>query len=373
MGEMMNNIDNTALLERFLSYVAIDSETGDEKEMGEKLVLDFKEIGCDVYTDEIKDVAQTTGFNVYATLKGEPELEPIMFSAHMDTVVPGRKVKATVCDDGFVRSDGTTVLGGDDKAGIAAIVHAMKSARDVSHRTVEAIITVREESGMYGAKNLDYSRIKSKKCIVLDSSGGPCDVISGAPGQNRITVTVIGRKAHAGVEPEAGISAIAVAAEAVASMKLLRVDFETTCNIGTFTAVGPTNIVTEKVLLELEVRSRNTKKLQGHTNHILDCIKEACEKYGAKFESEVATSYLGYYHSDEHPLIKEVSRAAGNIGLKAQTKMSGGGSDANVFNQNGIEAINLGVGMQKVHTTAEQLCIKDMQDASALCLELMKG
>ncbi len=367
------NINNKDLLDRFLSYVAIDSETGTEKEMGEKLVLDFKEIGCDVYTDEIKEVAQTTGFNVYATLKGESNLEPIMFSAHMDTVVPGCGVKATVCDDGFVRSDGTTILGGDDKAGIAAIVEAMKAACGVSHRTIEAVITVREESGMYGAKNLDYSRMESKNCIVLDSSGGPCDVISGAPGQNKITATVIGRKAHAGVEPEAGISAIEVAAQAVANMKLLRVDFETTCNIGTFTAAGPTNIVTEKVLLELEVRSRNTEKLQEHTTHILDCIKEACEKFGAKFESEVSTSYLGYYHSDDHPLIKEVSLAAEKIGLKTQTKMSGGGSDANIFNQNSIEAINLGVGMQKVHTTAEQLCIKDMQDTAALCFELMKG
>ncbi len=369
----MNSIDNKALLERFLSYVAIDSETGDEKEMGEKLVLDFEAIGCDVYTDEIKDVAQTTGFNVYATLKGEPDLEPIMFSAHMDTVVPGCKVKATVCDDGFVRSDGTTILGGDDKAGISAIVEAMKAARDVSHRTVEAIITVREESGMHGAKNLEYSKIKSKKCIVLDSSGGPCDVISSAPGQNKITATVIGRKAHAGIEPETGISAIEVAAHAVANMKLLRVDFETTCNIGTFTAVGPTNIVADKVLLEIEVRSRNTGKLKEHTKHILDCIKEACEKFDTKFESKVETSYLGYHIPDEHLLIKEIALAAEKIGLKTETKTSGGGSDANIFNQNNIEAINLGIGIQKVHTNSEQLCIKDMQDASALCLELMKG
>ncbi len=369
----MSTIDKKALTQRLLDYVQIDSETGDEGAMAARLVEDFKAMGCEVTTDEITDVAKTTGHNVYATLKGDDSLPPILFSSHMDTVIPGKGVKPRIDDDGYIRSDGTTVLGGDDKAGICAIMEAMKAAATTSHRTVEAIITVREESGMYGAKNLDYGRIKSKEGVVLDSSGGPHFIISGAPGQNKITATIIGRKAHAGVEPEAGISAIQVAAHAVAQMELLRVDFETTCNIGTFTADGPTNIVTEQVKLVMEVRSRNTDKLNAHTTHLIDCMKNACEKFGATFEHEVATSYLGYFHSDDHPLVQKVMQAAKNIGLEPQTKMSGGGSDANVFNQHGIEALNIGVGMEKVHTTNEQLCIAHMEQASELCLELMKG
>ncbi len=367
----MNTIDKNSIVERLLDYVQIDSETGDEGAMAARLVEDFKAIGCEVTIDDVAEVAQTTGHNVYATLKGDPNLEPLLFSSHMDTVVPGKGIKPQICEDGFIRSDGTTILGGDDKAGICAIMEAMRACADQPHRTVEAVITVREESGMYGAKNLDYARITSKKGIILDSSGGPCDIISGAPGQNKITATIIGRRAHAGVEPEAGISAIEVAAHAVANMKLLRVDFETTCNIGTFSASGPTNIVTERVELVMEVRSRSTEKLQKHTDHLINAIAQACEKFGASFEHEVATSYLGYFFEDEHPLIQQVMQANRLVGLTPTTKMSGGGSDANVFNQNGIESLNMGVGMQKVHTTNEQLCIEDMVKASNVCLALM--
>ncbi len=368
----MGAINNKDLLQRFLEYIAIDSETGDELNMAIRLKEDFLSLGCEVYTDDIKEVAKTSGFNVYATLKGDEGAEPIIFNSHMDTVVPGLSIKATVCDDGFVRSDGTTILGGDDKAGIAAIVEAMKAVSDIPHRTIEAVITVREESGMFGSKNLEYSRLKSKKAVVLDSSGGPYDIIVGAPGQNKISVSIIGKKAHAGVAPEEGISAIQVAADAVSKMKLLRVDEETTCNIGTFKSEGPTNIVTERTELVLEVRSRNTEKLIAHTKHLTDCIESSCEKFGAKCEIDVATSYLGYHLSDDNPLVKMVFDATEKLGLGAKTKMSGGGSDANIFNQKGIEAVNLGVGMQKAHTTDEQLCIKDMEDAAAVCLEIMK-
>ncbi len=368
----MGNIDRQSLIDRLMAYVQIDSETGDEGEMAKCLVEDFKALGCEVYTDDIKEVAKTTGCNVYATLKGDESLDPIMFSSHMDTVVPGKGIKPRIDDDGYIRSGDDTILGGDDKAGIAAIMEAMKAAKAKGgHRTVEAVITVREESGMFGAKNLEYSRIKSKSGIVLDSSGGPEHIITGAPGQNKISAVIIGKKAHAGVEPEAGISAIEVAAHAVSNMKLLRVDFETTCNIGTFSASGATNIVTERVILELEVRSRSTEKLEAHTKHIVDCMKEACEKFGGTLEHTVATSYLGYNYEDDFPLVQKVADAAKKLGLSPECKKSGGGSDANIYNLNGIETLNLGVGMEKVHTTNEQLSIEKMENASNLCFELM--
>ena len=367
----MSTIDNKALLERFLEYVQIDSETGDEAAMAERLIADCKAIGCTVTTDDVKEVAKTNGCNVYVTLEGNPDLEPIMFSSHMDTVVPGKGVKPQVDADGYVRSDGTTVLGGDDKAGICAIIEAMKAVKGTDHRTVEAVFTVREESGMFGAKNLDYSRIRSKRGVILDSGGGPDKIITGAPGQNKITAKIVGRKAHAGVSPEAGISAIQVAAHAVAAMELLRIDFETTCNIGTFTASGPTNIVTESVDLVMEVRSRNTDKLIAHTAHMVGCMAEACEKFGATFEHTVATSYLGYSHADDHPLVALIADAGRSMGLTPVCASSGGGSDANIYNQNGIVACNLGVGMEKVHTTAEQQSIAQMEQAATLCMKLM--
>ncbi len=369
----MSHVNKSALLQRFLEYVQIDSETGDEGAMAARLVADLTEMGCTVTTDDVTEVAMTTGCNVYATLEGDADLEPILFSSHMDTVVPGKGIKPQVDEDGYVRSDGTTVLGGDDKAGICAIMEAMKAVQGQKHRTVEAVFTVREESGMYGAKNLDYGRIRSKMGVVLDSGGGPDKIITGAPGQNKISAKFIGRKAHAGVAPEAGISAIQVAAHAVAAMELLRIDFETTCNIGTFHADGPTNIVTESVDLMMEVRSRNTDKLNAHTAHVISCMEAACEKFGARVEYDVSTSYLGYSHGDDHPLVVRVAEAARAVGLEPVSASSGGGSDANIFNQHGIAALNIGVGMEKVHTTAEQQSIADMEKAAEVCETLMLG
>ena len=366
-------IDKNALLERFLEYVQIDSETGNEGAMADRLVADFKALGCTVTTDDIHEAAMTTGSNVYATLPGRADLEPIMFSAHMDTVVPGKGVKPRVDPDGYVRSDGTTVLGGDDKAGICAIMEAMKAVRDLEHRTVEAVITVREESGMFGAKNLDYGRIQSKSCIVLDSSGGPDKIITAAPGQNKIRATITGRRAHAGLAPETGINAIQVAAHAVAAMQLLRIDEETTCNIGTFKAEGPTNVVSETAYLELEVRSRDNAKLEAHTAHLVGCLENACETFGAKLDCQVSTSYLGYSHDGSHPLVARLADTIRRMGMEPVLAASGGGSDANIYGNNGISAVNMGVGMGKVHTTAEEQNIEQMVTASQVCLELMKA
>ncbi|WP_409967608.1 M20/M25/M40 family metallo-hydrolase [Bengtsoniella intestinalis] len=365
-------IDNQSLLNRFLTYVQIPSETGHEQPMTDRLVADLTAMGCAVTTDDVHDRANTTGANVYATLAGDPTLPPILFSAHMDTVTPGVGIRPQVCDDGYVRSDGTTILGGDDKAGICAIMEALSAAKDIPNRpTIEAAFTVREESGLVGAKTLDYSRILSKQCIVLDSSGSANDIIVGAPGQNTITATIIGRKAHAGVAPEEGISAIQVGAHAVAAMNLLRVDHETTCNIGTFSAAGATNIVTERVDLVLECRSLNNEKLTAHTQHLVDCMQSACDKFGATLECTVTTSYLGYHHDQTTPLVQRVFDACKAQNLTPNPTTSGGGSDANIYNQHGITALNLGVGMEKVHTTAEQLSIRDMEASAALCLHLM--
>ncbi len=368
----MSKIDREALVERLLRYVQIDSETGDEGEMARRLEEDFRALGCVVTTDDVHEAAQTTGSNIYATLPGDPSLEPLMLSAHMDTVIPGKGVRPRVCEDGYIRSDGSTVLGGDDKAGVCAIMEAMKAVSATTHRTVEAVITVREESGLVGAKNLDYSRIHAKKAVVLDTGGTGGDIITRAPGQNKIVAVIHGKKAHAGSSPEKGISAIQAAAHGVAAMNLLRVDEETTCNIGTFMAEGPTNIVNATARLVLEVRSRSEEKLEAQTKHLVDCLEEACRKFGAQLETEVTTSYLGFSLSEEEPLVQWLFQAAREVGLEPRTVGSGGGSDANIYNRHGITAVNIGVGMEKVHTTEEQLSIKDMTNTAEMICRLLQ-
>ena len=136
---------------------------------------------------------------------------------------------------------------------------------------------------------------------------------------------------------------------------------------------GPTNVVSETAFVELEVRSRNNAKLEAHTKHLVGCLEEACEKFGAKLDCTVSTSYLGYSHPADHPLVLRLSEVVRAAGLEPELAASGGGSDANIYGNNGIDALNMGVGMEKVHTTGEQQNIADMEKASEICLELMKA
>lgn len=369
---MTYHIDEKALLERFLTLVQIDSETGNELEIATYLKQKLEELGLNVTTDTPPDCVNTNGFNIYATLEGDKNLEPIVFSCHMDTVVPGVNIKPQVCDDGYVRSDGTTILGGDDKAGVAAIIEAVIQAKKLPRRpTVEVVFTVREESGLLGAKELDYSRIISKRGVVLDSSGSPALITTSAPGQQKITITIEGKRAHAGIAPETGISAIEVACHAVTKMKLLRIDEETTCNIGTFHSEGPTNIVSPEATLVMEVRSRNQDKLDAHIAHLEGAVKEATEQFGVSYQFQSVCSYKGFHLPDSHPLVQQVIEAEQSMGLKPVTLGSGGGSDANEFNGHGIATVNVAIGMEKVHTTAEQQNIVHMNQGAELCYQMI--
>ena len=204
-------INKERLLSAFLDYVRIDSESTHEGAMAARIAEDLKAIGCEIYVDQTMELTGSETGNVYCTLPGTVPGEPILLSAHMDTVVPGVGVEPVI-EDGVIRSKGDTVLGGDDKSGVAAIVEALRTIveNNLPHPTVEAMFAVCEEIGLRGSKHMEYSRITAKKAAVLDSSGDAGKIITAAPGQYKLNAAVIGRRAHAGVAPEEGISAIQV-------------------------------------------------------------------------------------------------------------------------------------------------------------------
>jgi len=366
-------MNSQRLIDTFLKYVQIDSESHNELEMAKSVMADLSEIGCEVYMDSCGEKFGSNAGNVYAVLKGDSEKEPILFSAHMDTVVPGNGVKPVI-KDGAVYSDGTTVLGGDDKSGVAAVIEALRTITEenIPRPTIEVVFSVCEEVGLLGSANLDYSRITAKKAAVLDSSGDAGRIITSAPGQVKIDGYFVGRSAHAGIAPETGISAIQIAAEAVSNMKLLRIDDETTANIGTFSCEGATNIVAEKVHFIAEARSLNREKLAAQTLHMTQCIDNACKKFGGKFEGKVFEMYQPYKKADSDSFVQEVMAACEKAGLKAEIASTGGGSDANNMNQNGISALVLGTGMANVHTVNEYITIENLENTAKLVLELMK-
>ena len=366
-------INEERLVERFLEYIQIDSPTKEELEFANFIKGELEKLGLEVYMDDAgKDVGSNAG-NIIGRLKGNPNGTPILFSCHMDTVSPGRGIKPQI-KEGIISSDGTTILGADNKAGIAAILEAIEiiKEKNLDHGDIEVVFSIFEEGGLYGAKGLDYSKFNAKKAFVMDSGGEPGTIIYKGPAQNKMNIKFIGKEAHAGVAPESGVSAIVMAAEAISNMKLLRIDEETTANVGIIQGGSATNVVTPVVVLEAEARSLDNNKLKVQTDHMVNCCNEAAEKFKGKVEIDVDHTYDAFEVSLDHELIEDVKAANEILGFNTITVTSGGGSDTNIFNANGITAINLAIGEMAPHTLEEHIYIKDLVNSSKLALELMK-
>jgi tripeptide aminopeptidase len=304
-----------------------------------------------------------------------------MMSAHMDTVVPGKGVKPLVEGD-IIRTDGSTVLGGDDKSGCSVIIETIRCLQEQSipHAPIDAVFSICEEVGLLGAKHLDMSKVRARFGLVFDSDD-PGFLFTKGPSADHFEIKIHGLESHAGVAPEQGISAIRVAAEAIMNMKLFRIDEETTANIGVIRGGEATNIITNLVTLLGEARSLDDAKLDAQTAHIIKCCEDAAAKYEvtvdgvttkARVESHVTREYHAMDVSDDARVVKLVKEAAARMGLEVKTLASGGGCDANIFNKRGIECANLGTGMRAIHTVKEWLDVKDMYASANMTLEIMR-
>jgi tripeptide aminopeptidase len=365
-----------------LELVQIDSVSREEREVAQRIKQICEELGAEVFIDDAgSKVGGNTG-NVIARFPGTiPSAEPIMMSAHMDTVVPGRGVKPIVEGD-IIRTDGSTVLGGDDKSGCSVIIETIRCLQEqnIPHAPIDAVFSICEEVGLLGAKHLDLSKMRAKYGIVFDSDD-PGFLFTKGPSANHFEFQIHGLESHAGVAPEQGISAIRIAAEAINNMKLGRIDEETTANIGVIRGGEATNIITNLVTLKGEARSLDDEKLEAQTAHIVKCLEDAVAKQEvivdgvttkASVDSHVTREYYAMDVSDDSRVVKLVIEAAARMGLKVETMASGGGCDANIFNKRGIECANLGTGMRAIHTVKEWLDVKDMYASAEMTLEIMR-
>ncbi|MGO4544288.1 M20/M25/M40 family metallo-hydrolase [Paenibacillus sp. 2TAB23] len=365
------------LVKEFMELVQVDSETKHEQEISRVLKQKFEALGMQVSED---DAAAKTGHgagNMFVIWEAEgiaAAAPTIFFTCHMDTVTPGVGIKPQLDEDGYIRSDGTTILGADDKAGIAAIFEAIRVVQEQSlpHGRIQFVITVGEESGLLGARALDASKLEAKFGYALDSNGAIGDIAVGAPTQAKVTIKMYGRSAHAGVNPEDGISAIQVASKAIARMPLGRIDNETTANIGRFEGGGATNIVCDYVKLDAEARSIVQHKLDNQIEAMRKAVESAAEEFGARGELESEIIYPAYQYDDEDPVVQLAKKAIVAIGRTPRTFHSGGGSDANIFNGLGIPTVNLAVGYEHIHTTKEQIKVEDLVKTTELVIEIIK-
>jgi len=371
-------IMKTSIIEYFLQLISIDSESKQEHAVAMQLKEDLIELGAEITFDEAH--MQTGGDvgNLYAFFPGTVKKDPLLFCAHMDTVTPGKGIKPQF-DEGNIITDGTTVLGSDDKSGIAEILWAIKEIQESgeAHAPIEVLLTISEEIGLLGAKYLDYSLLKSKLGYALDGHHVG-SVVVGAPSQNSMIYTITGKEAHAGVEPEKGLSAIQIAARAIDRMKLGRIDDETTCNIGIIKGGTATNIIPKEIELKAEVRSHDHTKLTKITEDITAALEEAVVHYTTaeftpRLSSKIHTEYQNFLFTEDNEVVQLAKQASTAISLPFAATVGGGGSDANIFNQHGLQVVIAGTGMNNVHTVSEYIATEDLINGARWVKEIIRA
>jgi len=369
----MTTVNQERLVNEFIELVKINSETKNEAEIAEVLKRKFIELGIDVYEDDSKEKTGHGANNLICTLKGNKQgVDPIYFTSHMDTVVPGQDVKPSI-KDGYIVSDGTTILGADDKAGLAAMLESIRllQENDIQHGDIQFIITAGEESGLVGAKALDGSLILAKYGYALDSDGEVGDIVVAAPTQAKIHTIIKGKTAHAGLAPEKGVSAITLAAKAISRMPLGRIDEETTANIGRFEGGKQTNIVVDHVEILAEARSLVPEKMERQVAKMKEAFEQTAEEFGGSAIVNVQVMYPGFNQRAGDQVVEVARNAALALGRESKLLKSGGGSDANVIAGFGIPTVNLAVGYEEIHTTNERIAIVDLVKVTELVVSII--
>lgn len=371
------SIKRERLVNEFIELVQIDSETKYEGEIAKVLKQKFTELGLEVLEDQAKEKTGHEANNLICNLPGNvKEADTIFFTSHMDTVTPGKKVKPTIQDD-YITSDGTTILGADDKAGIAVLLETIRTLKEnnIDHGDIQFVITVGEESGLVGAKAIDTNLLQAKYGYALDSDGEVGSLIVAAPYQSKIKAKIYGKSAHAGVEPEKGVSAITVAAKAIAQMKLGRIDEETTANISYFHGgkINQTNVVCDYVEIVGEARSLQQVKLKNITEEMKKAFVEVAEQHGGSAEVEIKEMYPGFQLNNGDPVVQIAQQTATQLGFSTKLLKSGGGSDANIFNSHGIPTANLAVGYEYIHTTNERIHIDHLINLTKFIIGIIQN
>jgi len=375
-------VNRERLAQDFKTLVQVDSLSKKEGRLAEILGGHFRALGGEVIIDgAAKKVGGETG-NLIARLEGtQKAAPPLLVNAHMDTVKPGEGITVRL-QEGVFSSDGATILGADDKSALAIIMETLKLLREngLSHGPLEIVLTVCEEIGLLGAKALDFSLLRAKYGFTLDARDTE-EIVIRAPACNHVQFKVVGLDAHAGAAPDKGINAIQLACRAIAKMTLGRIDEETTANIGLIEGGKATNIIPDEVLVSGEVRSHSLETLDATTKGLTGCFedeiaafKKACPRDDGlpRLETKIRRDFPLMNVPEDHRVVALAKTAARRLGRAMSTKSGGGGSDANIFFEQGIAMGILGTGMTDVHSVRESIRLDDMVKSVELLLEIIQ-
>jgi len=366
----------------FMALVKVDSLSRKEGRLAETLRPQLKALGAEVIIDgAAKNVGGETG-NLIARVEGtQKEVPPLLLNAHMDTVRPGEGITVRL-QEGVFMSDGTTILGADDKSALAIILETLRLLQEnkLSYGPLEIVLTVCEEIGLLGAKALDVSLLRAKYGFSLDATDTE-GIVLRAPACNHVQFRVVGLDAHAGAAPEKGINAIQLACRAISNMPLGRIDEETTANIGLIEGGKATNVVPDEVVVAGEVRSHSLETLEAATKRITHCFEEEIRSFKTayprddglpKLETAVRKDFPLMNVPEDHRVVVLAKAAARRLGREMTTKTGGGGSDANIFFEQGIVMGILGTGMTDVHSVRESIRLDDMVKSVELLFEILQ-
>lgn len=368
-------INKSRLEQEFMTLVQLDSPSRKERKVADYLLQKLADMGYKAFEDNAGSKFGGDSGNVIVNVQGNTSAHySVMFSAHMDCVDPCIGVKPKLVQ-GIFTADGTTVLGGDDKSGVAAMLEVLQIIKEqqLPHGDLKFIFSPCEEQGLEGPKNMEAADMQADMGYILDADGPIGTFATAAPGYYDLKITVEGRKAHAGINPEDGCNAIIIAAKALAQFPQGRIDEETTANIGLISGGTARNIVADKVEIVGELRSIDMQKLESLLVKVRNIFENTVAQAGGTLHFEAQKMYSSYRVSEEAPVVQIARKATEALGLEFKTATTGGASDANVYNNRNIPAIVMAIGMSKVHTTQEYLRAEDLYQTAEVTLSIIKS
>lgn len=350
------------MINQFMEMVRIDSESGDEKDFLNYVEEEVRKLGGDVERDAYGNLVARF------EARGCADRDPVLLSCHGDTVKPGRGIEPVIVDE-VIRSKGDTILGADDKAGIAEVFEALRIAP--IHPKVEFAVSREEEVGLKGVKNMDFSLISAKRGFLMDNDTLETIVVGG-PSYFALDVHITGKSAHAGMEPEKGISAILAAAKAISALRLGRLDEETTANVGIIEGGLIRNGVPDKAMFLAECRSSSHDKAVKLAAEMEGIIRKEVELVGAKVAIKTDNFCKAVNIPEDSWTVNIAKQALKTVDINAACVKITGYTDASIYNNQGIEMAVIGIGAQNEHSTDECIAIRDMENAKNVLVEILR-
>ncbi len=363
------------VLDLFLELIRIDAVSLQERPVADYIKQRLAARGIAVHEDDAAQKLNGTCGNLIVRLPGTGSTaEPLLLLAHMDTVHPTAGVKPVLKEE-TLWSDGTTILGVDNRAGVTlllALIEELYQSK-LCHRSLEIVFSVGEELGMLGAMALDFSQLKAREGFVFDCTARPGGYVASTPTAYDFRIAITGKAAHSAVAPESGINALSMAAHIMSGFPVGRINPHSVANFGTIHGGTADNVVPDQVALTGEFRSFLPEEITVLRERLTALCREAETRWGGRCEPSFLFSFQGFQFSPDMPLVLRLHRACAQVGVTPQPLVYYGGSDANVFNQHGIQIINTGIGAQNPHSRDEHIRPADLMTGFELLKHLIEA